>query len=111
MEAVRLGFPKDVSALIHEFTSDKIGLHPIACCFKVVERNTCWSQHMKGGRRGRNKGHTQWLLPEDASVFGDPWVLRFTEAEHKCRCFSWEIEENTRRSVFWHETSGHPVCC
>ena len=24
MEAIRLGFPKDVSALIHEFASDKI---------------------------------------------------------------------------------------
>ena len=30
MEAVRLSFPRDVTQLIHEFASDRVGVHPTA---------------------------------------------------------------------------------
>ena len=39
MEAVRLGFPLDVTQLLHEFASDRVGVHPTASLWaNEVER-------------------------------------------------------------------------
>ena len=50
MEAVRLTFPRDVTKLIHEYASDRIGVHPSA---------NAWKEDVF---RDEYEGSVEWLM-------------------------------------------------
>ena len=64
MEAVRLSFPFDVTKLIHEYASDRVGVHPTAQIWddevnrfiseSDLSSRVVWTKFDESGRVGTN---------------------------------------------------------
>ena len=74
MEAVRLGFPLDVTKLLHEFASDRIGVHPTA---------SMWANQVR-----RSDNDTWWHVQEL------PWVEWYVQTD-------WDELGSTISNHFW----------